>query len=191
MNTQKELKAEYAQQIINNSTWRTSKSMQDHCIKSSAWVVKFQDGTLISFDKPSIQKDFCFGYHLSSYSSDSYDEANRAAAAAQHDVDYFMRENLEGINREIEAAKTGHPCYKDHHWYGDLESCTIGSVYYVSDYDFHFENNGKYIELSDADRQTYVEGLEEVKKAFIKRLNTYLKRYGLTKVNTWSYWLDA
>ena len=31
---------------------------------------------------------------------------------------------------------------------------------------------------------------EEVKKAFIKRLNTYLKKYGLSKLHTWTYLVD-
>lgn len=190
MNTQKELKQEYAEQIINNSTWRDSKRMQDHCIKNAAWIVKFENGDLVSFDKPSIQKDFCYGYSLSIYDSESYDNANRLAENARHDVDNFMKENLSGIEQKLEAAKNGLVCYGDHHWYGDLESCTIKFVQFVKPYDFYNDEEGKYKRLSEADIATYIEGIEEVKKGFIKRLNTYLKKYGLSKVNTWSYWRD-
>lgn len=33
--------------------------------------------------------------------------------------------------------------------------------------------------------------LGRVRKAFRKRLDTYLKRYGVSKLHTWSYWADA
>lgn len=35
-----------------------------------------------------------------------------------------------------------------------------------------------------------IAGYEEVKTEFIKRLNSYLKRYGMSKVETWSYLMD-
>ena len=44
--------------------------------------------------------------------------------------------------------------------------------------------------LTKEERQELVKGYEEVRKAFIKRLNTYLKRYGLSKVRTWTYLSD-
>lgn len=34
-------------------------------------------------------------------------------------------------------------------------------------------------------------GLARVRKAFRKRLDTYLKRYGTKKLHTWSYWANA
>jgi hypothetical protein len=35
-----------------------------------------------------------------------------------------------------------------------------------------------------------ISGLEEVRKAFTKRIDTYLKKYGTSKVNAWSYICD-
>lgn len=32
--------------------------------------------------------------------------------------------------------------------------------------------------------------LEEEKAKQEKRINTYLKKYGLTKIHSWSYWAD-
>jgi hypothetical protein len=35
-----------------------------------------------------------------------------------------------------------------------------------------------------------IEGYEQVFADFVKRLQSYLKRYGLTKLDTWTYWID-
>lgn len=43
---------------------------------------------------------------------------------------------------------------------------------------------------AEEDKHLIIEGLELEKASFIKRLNTYLKRYGLSKVRTWSYLVD-
>ena len=51
-------------------------------------------------------------------------------------------------------------------------------------------NKTKLIEIGEADIQAIIDGLEVVKKQFEKRLNTYLKRYGLSKLNVWTYLRD-
>ena len=35
-----------------------------------------------------------------------------------------------------------------------------------------------------------IEALTEAKQAFEKRLNAYLKKYGLSKIETTTYWQD-
>lgn len=44
--------------------------------------------------------------------------------------------------------------------------------------------------LGEDDIQKIIDGFKEVRKAFEKRIDTYLKRYGTTKVNSWSYICD-
>ena len=51
---------------------------------------------------------------------------------------------------------------------------------------------------NETDRDITAEDFEAVRKAyeatgndFRKRLGTYLKRYGLSKVQSWTYWKDA
>jgi hypothetical protein len=54
-----------------------------------------------------------------------------------------------------------------------------------------YEAEGKKGEqLTQDEINRIIEGFQEVKKAFTKRLNTYLKRYGLTKVHSWTYLSD-
>ena len=44
--------------------------------------------------------------------------------------------------------------------------------------------------LGNDDIQRIIVGYEEVGKRFRKRLQTYLKRYGLSKLNVWTYLRD-
>ena len=46
-------------------------------------------------------------------------------------------------------------------------------------------------EISEEDRERLYEGYVKLCNDFEKRLRTYLKRYGLTKVHSWTYWRDA
>jgi hypothetical protein len=52
-------------------------------------------------------------------------------------------------------------------WYGDVEPMTV------------------------EDRQAILAGLKREREKFEKRLQTYLKRYGVSKIRTWTYWADA
>jgi antirestriction protein len=45
--------------------------------------------------------------------------------------------------------------------------------------------------LPEEDRQAIIKGLEWSIEQFKKRLDTYLKRYGTSKIHMWTYWRDA
>jgi hypothetical protein len=45
--------------------------------------------------------------------------------------------------------------------------------------------------MCDEDRLAILEGLKREREKFDKRLQTYLKRYGTSKIRTWTYWADA
>ena len=46
-----------------------------------------------------------------------------------------------------------------------------------------------YIRLmTEEERQTVLSAYKQIREDFEKRLNTYLKRYGLSKIDTWTYW---
>ena len=63
------------------------------------------------------------------------------------------------------------------------------------DYQYEYGESPRYKEfingeLSKSDIQKILNILAEELQKFAKRLNTYLKRYGLSKVHSWSYWRD-
>lgn len=46
-------------------------------------------------------------------------------------------------------------------------------------------------ELTEMEKQVYKMELVKAIKEHHKKIMAYLKRYGMEKVNTWSYWQDA
>lgn len=189
---EKELKQQYID-ITMEESWHNDSGMRKHFEKSIDRVVKTEKGYLIALDKPSIEKDFCFGYSDSRYDMKDYERANDMAHHARTSEEYFIGENMKQIDSKIESLKK-----KAFKLYTGVKFCDApeDSVihYYTLIHEFDAET-GNYREglepLEESDRELLIETYEEMKKDFAKRLQTYLKRYGLSKVNAWSYWKDA
>ena len=58
-------------------------------------------------------------------------------------------------------------------------------------YDLTETEKARYKPLKEHDRLALIEEYKKVLVDFEKRLQAYLKRYGLSKLNIWSYWQDA
>jgi len=190
MKNQKELKAMY-KNILTTEIW-SDQSMVDYSVKNCAYVVELVNGNIITIDKPTIKKDFCFGY---SNDSESFDNANDMARHASENKQYFIDKNLESLNRTLKQLRNGFDGSYDYYIYPQIYSGQKGNsklngiaVKHTWEVDDRLPNVKK---LSDENRERVIKGYEEVKAKFEKRLNTYLKRYGLSKLNTWSYWRDA
>lgn len=185
--TQKELKEIHRQEL--NKFWN-DKKMTDHCLKTTNFIVRFDDGTLYGIEKPTIEKDFCFGYHLSHTDSESYDNAQKTASNAKSNTDYFMYKNLKGLKETVKCLKENidnvivYAHYTGQHKDLKLRSWTTQDYYNSKDY-------APQRNLTKDEVERLISGYEEVIKDFTKRLQTYLKRYGMTKVRTWTYWIDA
>ena len=187
---QKELKKRYAD-ILTHEVWKNSAHMVDYCVKKAGYIVELTNGDIVIIDKPSIQKDFCFGYSDSRYDTEDYDRANAMARHAQTSEDYFLSENLRDIERQINLLtgkeKSGFDFYLRIPYYGQPDDSQLKGI---TTYYWYDEESAKYPKLCGEDRQRVIDGYKEVKTAFEKRLHAYLKRYGLSKVNSWSYWQD-
>ena len=183
MRTQKELKDQYKEYVLKVEH---SPSIQKYCIQNCGYLVELSNGKIVVLDKPQIETRFCFGYGWCG--SDRENDEDRADALYQKattDPNFFLKENMVRINDEIfrlvDAAH--HPDNR----------CTIRK----SDKPFVRYGIRSWIDLTDEfevlredDINKIIAGLEEVKKAFDKRLHTYLKRYGLSKINAWTYLRD-
>lgn len=196
---QKELKAVYMELI--KKCWE-SPEMIGYFDKECGYVVALDDGDLTVIDKPRIETSFCFGHgYCGVTTEEDENRANNMAHVAATDQNYFIRENLKDIDRYISLLK-GEGDYKvvfhKHLKYSGQESGDkLKGVGYdrwsmVCDDMPTGEWHGMKdcAVLSDNEIQALIEGYEEVRKAFEKRLKTYLKRYGLSKVRTWSYLSD-
>ena len=182
--------------IKNN--WK-SERMIKHCISRLSNDCTLSDGHIMTFEKPYIKTSFCYGYSLSSSDSESYDRAGELAYNAQKDVINFINENIDysGIKRIYEKLKKAEKVYCNLDHYGFItvenlhdehEECRLRCLYGTQS-----EIYKQYIqfELNNDDKKLIMGKLSEELQKFVKRLNTYLKKYGLSCVKSWSYWRDA
>lgn len=197
---QKELKEKYMD-IIRKEVWIGSEHMQEYARKNCEYVVELSNGNLIEIEKPRIKTDFCFGMGMfGTYSDEEFERAENAAENARTNEEYFISENLKQVTESIEmlnlclARKL--ECYTYTAYSGQPETSRLKtySVVYIADnpeYEPGRWSNLKDVQkLENGDIQRIIDGLEVVKERFTKRLHTYLKRYGLSKLNVWTYCRD-
>lgn len=147
-------------------------------------IVKLTDGRLVNIEKPRIQTDFCFGE--SGYDAD---DAVRMAEIARTRESYFRAKNLADLKEEIEILSRSEDA--DSFRVPYVENDRAGTAEYHSGSACSIWGNRVNKEVSEEDRERLLEGYRKVYAAFEKRLNAYLKRYGLSKVHSWTYWRDA
>ena len=172
------LENEYKENI-----WKGSKSMIAYACHKISDCYETEKGYLIEFEKPSIKKDFCFGYD-DFYSNQ--EDADEMAGHARTNERYFIEKNLEEINSLIKSLESG----KVYARKGYDEAVNLRSLVfekYLRTYAFETE---KCDELSGADVAGLIEMAKNERQKFEKRLGTYLKRYGLSKLNVWTYYRD-
>ena len=127
-----------------------------------------------------------------------YEDAQKKEKNAKKDEDYFLSENLGIFDLTIKKIKSTRKenhenilyIYKEY----SRDSVNLWGFTVLSFSEFIYQNERKIYndiqEASDEDIKIILEAEKEERKKFEKRLKTYLKRYGLSKVKTWSYWQE-
>lgn len=168
--------------------WK-EKSMINYCVNKALLIFEVR-GKIVPIDKHSVETRFCFGY--SDYIPNDYESAWDMAHHAQTNERYFIRENhrraeyadiISDLNNSRYVAYA-RPCY------GSLN--TTWSICFEDKYDLEC---GKKLPdhafiLTKEEVQAYKRKLAEACKLHHKKLVAYLKRYGLSKVESWTYWQD-
>ena len=170
------------------------EKMVKYCIGKTSAYMTIGD-RIVTIDKPDIKKDFCFGYHANIYYSDA-DQADEMADFARTSVEYFVSENLEWTDANGIMSNVSDGCFPFEPWLdtrrymSQSDDCKFGCIRWEHwDKDEWAESQGWRRLTDDELREYYTLAYEEQLK-FIKRLKTYLKRYGMSNVRTWTYWLD-
>lgn len=185
MRDQKTLKEVYRTEL--EKYW--DSHMVNYLMKSFSYIVELNNGEILEIDKPDIKKDFCFGHGLYGVSTEEeYQGAAAMVKKAENDTNYFISKNMEPLNNWIrDLQDDSYQIYIRTHYIKQPEDCKLVAIEFKKPWDQIPED---YRLLTPEEINLIIEGYEEVKKAFTKRLNTYLKRYGLTKVNAWTYLVD-
>lgn len=196
------LMEEYKQNIID--VWGNDTKMFKHCMSKLSNLLKLENGVLIEFEKPSIETKFCFD------DSRDYKGAQDMADYASKSEDYFLSENLKDFNTIIEALEIKldelNGVYNDNtpynyythkviasynkHYYKQSENNTLGYIRWLYLADYENENHETTEELTKTDIKNLLEVYKTERAKFEKRLHSYLKRYGMSKIQTWTYWGD-
>lgn len=185
---QKKLHEEYKEEL--KLAWNDPK-MVEFCTKQAEIVVKTSDGYYLEVEKKSIKKDFCFGYGYCGVSNE--EEQNNASEMAQHtreNANYFIKENLDYYNSWInEIEKYGAYISKGGKYYGQKENCLLRNFTSGRRCDW-WNDEDDYEKMSEKDTQNLLDAFKEAKENMMKRLNVYLKKYGLKNLNVWTYLVD-
>lgn len=172
--------------------------MVDYCVNEIAHAVRLSNGLILTIDKPKIQTSFCFGE-----SGYDYDDAVNMAYRVSKTEEYFKSANMREFETIISDLKQ---CREIDKWgsrkmyaylrvssYCGCEDRVVCELYTSDMWPESVKmNTGREPEqLPDADIDTAIALFEEARDAFKKRVDAYWKRYGSSKLKTWTYWRDA
>ena len=149
--------------------------------KQAGHFARLSSGDIVAINKPRIETRFCFGE-----SGYDYDDAQEAAHIARTSEEYFKQENLAGLQRWIDRLDGSSTDPVDVVVLRNGEG--LASVTWCH-HSRRIEEGWE--EISEADRAVLLAAYRAAYAAFEKRLDAYLKRYGLSKVHAWTYWRDA
>lgn len=153
-----------------------SQKMVNYCSKEADIILNTNQGLFV-IDKPTIQKDFYFGYDNS---IESYNNAKSLTLYAEKNTEYFIKENLKELNEKLKILKDDKKVI-----YINSYKKTNIKLWAVDD-SWGFKNEV----LNDKNRSLLVEAYENELERFSKRLDTYLKKYGFSNIKTKTYWID-
>lgn len=133
-------------------------------------------------EKPHIENRFCWADEGPEYEHYLAVTSNKDALA-----EYFVSENLSGLNRKIKNLENlGKTIYVSQPAQRDK------SVYFYEPYcSWHGPDREGDALITDEQRDILIKALTWSRELFKKRLNAYLKKYGTSKLHTWTYWRDA
>ena len=194
MKDQKTLKELYKENL--KLAWDDPK-MVEFCSKKAEQVVETEDGWLIEVERQNIKTHFCFGYGMYLNSTEEEEKfADDNAHNARTNEKYFINENLEEYDKRIKNLKN-HDAYVSliGKYYSQKPGCKL--QHYACDFGLGYgtwnenlKDETKWKKLSENDKNELIAAFERAKESLIKRLNTYLKKYGLSKLDVWTYLRD-
>ncbi len=184
--------------------WRGNQHMVDYDMKSTAAACELSNGMILTTNKQPIEKRFCFGYSDCGQGPE-FSEAIRAERNAKSE-EYFIQKNLQRFNDRLNLFedKDVYPALRLKYYeqnetnpLRELVFFTLSDLFSRMEYDEYKPGAivtdlwGNYCYIPTADDMKRIRAMyEEARTAHEKKVRSYLKRYGTTKVRTRTYWLD-
>lgn len=168
--------------------------------------VELADGAVYHIQKPKIETRFCCGEDDRGQGGDGPGTIAYANAvnAAKRTHDGFVAANLREIDDEIAFWTAGRERFRN--WkdtgaflrpsYNGQENGGALSRDYPATEEWRYRReavklppHARFVTEDDAAR--IAAGFREVRKQFVKRLETWWKRFGADYIHTWTYWSEA
>lgn len=148
---------------------------------------KTAEGYTFSVEKQSIKTSFACYYGFCGVSreeehEDAVDEARRLLTKE----DYFIEKNMEYYNWLEDEVKEADILRDKGYRNGEVLPCT---QLYI-DYYMPCWRESIVCRLSEEDKSGMIKAIEDAKEKHLKRLKTYLKRFGLSKVDAYTWLVD-
>ena len=182
----KVMNSKFESEMIN--VWGNNSNMIDFCTKKVDEIVELENGFIYVIEKPSIETSFCFGHGQFGISTDEEEQFASEKARQAKQFDAFKESNLKSAfgryDRDLKYGKYFIFQYDKGQFIVTIIRSNDSLV------DRFIESNKVVGELTENDKKAISEAFERSKKRFEKRLNTYWKRYGASKLKVWTYLVD-
>lgn len=188
----KNLKERYLE--LEMKKWNGDEKMVNFLAKNFFNGIDLKDGMMI-FSKPSIEKYYCYSYDELRY--ETVDIAEKQCRNVRESFEAFLKENLKDIERRIkrfgEILKEENRGW-DKAWiiehYTDNDDITKSLKEWTinSDEEIKFRFKEGTYRIADMEEiKNILRVYIEMREYMIKRCKTYWKRYGGSKLRTWTY----
>lgn len=201
---QKELSEIYREELAQY-VWKKDPKMVKYCVDKTAWYIELPNGLVIPIDKKHIETRFCFGYSTCGQGAE-YDDAIESASTARKSVTHFIRENMAYYDDLIEwlsdenKRHTNPPFLRVEYWSLAPNSIfrSITSSYNYGEAEKYWYKQGEWVLNGNNidyvptfnELDLIIGGLKIARQIHYKKVMAYLKRYGLSKIDVWTYWVD-
>ena len=173
----------------------------DYWRKTAGQIVLLTNGGYFVVEKSRMETHFCFGYSTD-YTGHEQSDAERARSAFARSGEAFKRENLRALDETIAGLEAGKmdwmrlPVLRRESYCAESEPLNVWNLRWPQ-LSSLLEQYGPMTDAQIAEKCVSVEDKEIIlgayraeREDFSKRLDTYLKKYGTSKLHTWTYWRD-
>lgn len=181
---EKARQAELLEKFMTITHW--GEDMRDH-FRKSYYFVELPDGAIFEIEIPQIQTRFCCGEDDRGQGGDG----PGTLKFAQNRCDEFEKEqgfkgkNMRDFDRQWKLESL------DGTYFGEAYYRQNGDLGVVSIQQAQYRNGKPGRSITAGDLAAIREGVAKVRADFEKRLNAYWKRFGASKLRTWTYWTEA
>ena len=179
--TKKEIRAHFAKR------WGGDSHMVDYCVKKVDIAVILSNGVIVTIDKEIIQKDYCFGFgYAGGYATQK--EAEEARERLTKNIGYFVDTNMDDARGQLKNALRSRYLFLRR----DRETGNYTGSYSLTPVNEPPRmNSGEWVKIDNPeDLRAVKDMIKEHAKNREKQIMRYLKRYGLSKIKSWTYWAD-